>query len=183
MKTTEQYDKIIKICSDIFEKKLKDYGAAWRILRPASLTDQIFIKINRIRSIQILGKSKVNEGVESEFIGIINYAIIAIIQLERGFSNRIDMSQTEAMKLYKDFFKKAKQLMLDKNHDYSEAWRMMRISSMTDLMLMKIFRIKQIEDNNGKTIISEGIDANHYDIINYAVFSLIKIIEENENHK
>ncbi len=175
MNTSEQYDKVIAVCNDIFVKKMQDYGTAWRILRTESLTDQIFIKANRIRNIQIIGKSKINESIKSEFIGIINYAIIALIQLELGYSNSISLATDKAKKLYSKYFKIAKDLMMKKNHDYGEAWRMMRLSSYTDLILMKIFRTKQIEDNKGKTLISEGIDANYFDIINYSVFGLIKI--------
>lgn len=175
MSTNEQYDNIINICKDIFEKKLKDYGPAWRILRPESLTDQIYIKSNRIRSIQINGIAKINESIKDEFIAIINYSIIALIQQKLHFVDKIDINATKATQMYNNFFSEAKKLMVKKNHDYGEAWRLMRISSLTDLILMKIFRTKQIEDNNGKTIISEGIDANYYDMINYAVFALIKI--------
>lgn len=179
MNTSEQYDNVISICHNIFEKKMKDYGAAWRILRPESLTDQIFIKANRIRSIEIIGESKIDEGIRSEFIGIVNYAIIALIQLELGFADTADMTNDKALELYNKFFLQAKELMLKKNHDYGEAWRLMRVSSYTDLILMKIFRTKQIEDNKGKTLISEGIDANYFDMINYSVFGLIKIEENN----
>lgn len=177
MNTVTQYENVIKICQDIFIKKLKDYGTAWRVLRPESLTDQIFIKANRIRSIEILGKSEIEESTKSEFIGIINYAIIALIQLELNHSTDINIPIEKAIELYFSYFEKAKNLMIKKNHDYGEAWRLMRISSYTDLILMKILRTKQIEDNKGKTIISEGIDANYYDMINYSVFALIKIEE------
>lgn len=175
MNTSEQYNEVIDLCRDIFEKKLKDYGAAWRILRPESLTDQIYIKANRIRSIEINGEAKIDEGIKSEFIGIVNYAIVALIQHVFKFADQIDISNEKALELYDDYFKKAKELMMKKNHDYGEAWRLMRISSFTDLILMKIFRTKQIEDNKGKTLISEGIDANYYDMINYSVFGLIKL--------
>lgn len=182
-KTLKQYDKSIKNCRDIFEKKLSDYRAAWRIMRTQSITDQIYIKANRIRSIEINGIAKINESIKSEFIGIVNYSIIALIQIELGFSETIDISNEEALVLYEKYYKLAKELMTNKNHDYGEAWRLMRISSYTDLILMKIFRTKQIEDNQGKTLISEGIDANYFDIINYSVFGLIKIseLEEKEN--
>ena len=174
-KTSEQYDQVITICQDIFTKKMKDYGIAWRILRPSSMTDQIYIKAQRIRSIEQKGVSKIDEGVRSEYIGIINYCIMALIQLEKGTSEMEDLTEEETLQLYNGYFTKAKVLMMDKNHDYDEAWRHMRMSSYTDLILMKIKRTKQIEDNLGKTLISEGIDANYLDMINYAVFALIKI--------
>jgi hypothetical protein len=176
-KTNQQYDRVIETCRTVFLDKMKDYGTAWRILRPASLTDQIYIKASRIRSIEEKGVSKVNEGVKPEFIGIINYSLMGLIQLELGPSEA-EMEQDQTQKLYNGWFEKAKQLMQDKNHDYGEAWRMMRISSYTDLILMKLKRTKQIEDNMGQTTVSEGIDANYLDIINYAVFALIKISEE-----
>lgn len=174
-KTIQQYDHVISICQDIFTKKMKDYGTAWRILRPSSLTDQIYIKAQRIRSLEEKGVSKVGEGIRPEYIGIINYCIMALIQLEKGFSDQKEISDDEILKLYEEYFRKTKDLMLDKNHDYGEAWRNMRMSSYTDLILMKIKRTKQIEDNLGKTIISEGIDANYMDMINYSVFAMIKI--------
>lgn len=177
--TSKQYDSIINICSDIFSKKMKDYGSAWRILRTSSLTDQIFIKAKRIRSIEEKGISKVDEGISSEYIGIINYCIMALVQLELGYDENTELPFDKAKQLYDKYFLTAKGLMEDKNHDYDEAWRDMRLSSLTDLILMKILRTKQIEDNKGKTIISEGIDANYMDMINYAVFALIKI-EENK---
>jgi hypothetical protein len=177
-KTDQQYDEVISICRDIFLKKMNDYGTAWRILRQVSITDQIYIKAQRIRSIEEKGVSKVEEGVRSEFIGIINYSIMGLIQLELGPSDK-EMSATETLTLYSSYFNKAKTLMQAKNHDYGEAWRNMRISSYTDLILMKLKRTKQIEDNQGKTIISEGIDANYLDMINYAVFAMIKIDFEN----
>lgn len=174
-RTIQQYNHVISICQDIFTKKMKDYGTAWRILRPSSLTDQIYIKAQRIRSLEEKGVSKVGEGIHPEYIGIINYCIMALIQLEKGFSDQEVISNEEILSLYKEYFQKAKDLMLDKNHDYGEAWRNMRMSSYTDLILMKIKRTKQIEDNQGKTIISEGIDANYMDMINYSVFAMIKI--------
>lgn len=166
-------------CRDIFAKKLKDYGAAWRIMRPASVTDQIFIKANRIRSIEVKGVTLVGEGIQPEFVGIVNYAIIGLIQLERGYADTEDMTADTALAEYDRHANAALELMLRKNHDYDEAWRSMRISSYTDLILMKLFRTKQIEENNGKTIISEGIDANYLDMINYSVFGLIKLSEKN----
>ena len=174
-KTSQQYDHVITVCQDIFTKKMKDYGIAWRILRPSSMTDQIYIKAQRIRSIEQKGVSKIDEGVRSEYIGIVNYCIMALIQVEKGTSENDDLPQEETLSLYLHHFKEAKDLMMDKNHDYDEAWRNMRMSSYTDLILMKLKRTKQIEDNLGKTIISEGIEANYLDMINYAVFALIKI--------
>ncbi|HEX7585994.1 MAG TPA: DUF1599 domain-containing protein [Prolixibacteraceae bacterium] len=173
--TSQQYDHVITVCQDIFTKKMKDYGIAWRILRPSSMTDQIYIKAQRIRSIEQKGVSKIDEGIRSEYIGIVNYCIMAIIQLEKGTSESDDMAPKETLSLYISHFKEAKDLMMAKNHDYDEAWRNMRMSSYTDLILMKLKRTKQIEDNLGKTLISEGIEANYLDMINYAVFALIKI--------
>lgn len=177
-KTSAQYDAAIKGCKDIFLKKMHDYGTAWRILRTSSITDQIFIKAQRIRSIEDKGTQKVNEDVKSEYIGIVNYAIIGLIQLELGIGDSVDMNPMQCEQYYDKYWKEAKSLMENKNHDYDEAWRDMRISSLTDLILMKILRTKQIEDNKGKTLISEGIDANYLDMINYAVFALIKLEEE-----
>jgi len=173
-KTNQQYDQVITICRDLFTKKMNDYGTAWRILRPISLTDQIYIKAQRIRSIEEKGVTKVDEGVRSEFIGIINYAIVGLIQIELGPSDS-ELNPQETLTLYDRYFNEAKTLMQDKNHDYGEAWRNMRVSSYTDLILMKLKRTKQIEDNQGKTIASEGINANYLDMINYAVFAMIKI--------
>lgn len=177
-RTSAQYDEVVKVCKDIFVKKMQDYGSAWRILRTNSITDQIFIKANRIRSIEEKGVMKIDEGIKSEYIGIINYAIIGLIQLELGNENELDLPAEKGSRLYDKYFSKAKSLMEDKNHDYGEAWRDMRVSSITDLILMKVFRTKQIEDNKGKTLISEGIDANYLDMINYAVFAMIKLDEE-----
>lgn len=174
-KTDKQFEHVINICKDIFEKKMRDYGTAWRILRSSSMTDQIFIKARRIRSIETKGMSKVDEGVRSEFIGIVNYAAMALVQLELQPADQPEMNPDEALKLYLEKIYNSKALMEDKNHDYDEAWRKMRISSYTDLILMKLHRTKQIEDNKGETIISEGIDANYMDIINYAIFALIKL--------
>ena len=173
--TSQQYDHVITVCQDIFTKKMKDYGIAWRILRPSSMTDQIYIKAQRIRSIEQKGISKIDEGIRSEYIGIVNYCIMAIIQLEKGTSENDDFDPDEILNLYFHHFQEAKELMLAKNHDYDEAWRNMRMSSYTDLILMKLKRTKQIEDNLGVTLISEGIRANYLDMINYAVFALIKI--------
>ena len=175
MDTNQQFEQIIATCRDLFAKKLKDYGAAWRIMRPSSVTDQIFIKANRIRSIETKGTTMVDEGVRSEFIGIVNYGIIALIQLELGYADADDMTPEQALAKYDEYAVKALNLMKAKNHDYDEAWRSMRISSYTDLILMKIDRTKQIESNEGHTIVSEGIDANYMDMINYSVFGLIKI--------
>ena len=179
-KTTTQFDDIIIMCKDIFLKKNKDYGTAWRILRSSSLTDQLFIKANRIRTIQELEKSRVAEGISPEFIGIVNYSIMALIQLELRDDDRMELENLEIEDLFNKYALMAKDLMLDKNHDYGEAWRDMRVSSLCDLILMKILRVKQIEDNDGKTIISEGLDANYLDMLNYAVFALIKLELENE---
>ncbi|MDY3068508.1 MAG: DUF1599 domain-containing protein [Parabacteroides sp.] len=173
--TKQQFEKVISICRDLFEKKLKDYGPSWRIMRPTSLTDQIFIKANRIRSLEIKGVSMVNEGIRPEFIGIVNYGIIGLIQLAKGFSDTTDITNEEALELYDKYMTETKELMYAKNHDYDEAWRSMRISSYTDLILMKLYRTKQIESHDGKTLVSEGIDANYMDMVNYALFGLIKL--------
>lgn len=173
--TRQQFEHVISLCRDLFAKKLHDYGAAWRIMRPVSVTDQIFIKANRIRSIEIKGVTMVDEGIRPEFIGIVNYGIIALIQLDLGYAEKDDLSEQDALDLYDRYAKKAFDLMMAKNHDYDEAWRSMRISSYTDLILMKIYRTKQIEGHNGTTLVSEGIDANYLDMINYAVFGLIKL--------
>jgi hypothetical protein len=172
-KTAQQYDAIISICRNLYSNKMKDYGSAWRILRLPSLTDQIFIKAQRIRSLQENEVRKVDEGESSEFIGIINYSIMALIQLDKGVAEQPDLDVEEAVKLYDEKIKLTKDLMENKNHDYGEAWREMSQESFVDLILVKLLRIKQILMNDGKTIISEGIDANYYDIINYSVFALI----------
>jgi hypothetical protein len=176
--TSEQYDSEVFVCRELFLKKMKDYGTAWRILRHSSITDQLYIKAQRIRSIQEKGISKIDEGIQGEFIGIINYAAIGLIQLELGVSTETSMEEQVTVALYDKYIKMAKDLMSNKNHDYGEAWRDMRVSSITDLILMKILRTKQIEDNKGKTIVSEGIDANYLDMINYAVFAMIKMNEQ-----
>lgn len=173
--TSLQYGYVLAHCKDIFLKKMKDYGTAWRILRVSSITDQIFIKAQRIRSIEEKGMQKIPEGIDAEFTGIINYCIIALIQLEMENESGIEMTEPEVLEHFQKHADTAKKLMEDKNHDYGEAWRDMRISSMTDLILMKILRIKQIEDNEGNTLVSEGIAANYYDMMNYAVFALIKM--------
>lgn len=177
MKTEEEFKNAMGRCRSLFVKKLKDYGAAWRILRPSSVTDQIFIKANRIRSLETKGVSLVGEGIYPEFQAIVNYGIIGLVQLAKGFSETEDMTAEEAIALYDKYADAALQLMLKKNHDYDEAWRMMRVSSYTDLILMKLYRTKQIEENGGKTIVSEGVDANYMDMINYSVFGLIKMDE------
>lgn len=177
-KTEQQFNEVIEICSEIFFKKFEDYGTAWRVLRPQSLTDQIYIKAQRIRTLESK-ESKIKEGRYDEYIGIINYCIMALIQLElNSTSDSNDIELEELTNLYNKYFDNAKQLMLKKNHDYDEVWRSMRISSYTDLILMKIIRTKEIEDNDGKTLISEGIDANYYDMLNYSVFALIKLNEQ-----
>jgi len=176
--TSSQYDAVLTRCKDIFEKKTTDYGTAWRILRTSSLTDQIYIKANRIRTIQETGANKVGEDIEGEFIGIINYCIMALIQLELPQDAPFELPPAEVVPLYTAQAKAAKELMERKNHDYGEAWRNMRVSSLTDLILMKLLRVKQIEDNAGQTIISEGIDANYFDMLNYAIFAMV-LIEEN----
>lgn len=173
--TKSQFDEVISICRKLFIEKLKDYSSSWRILRPESVTDQIYIKANRIRSLEIKKESKVDEGIFPEFIAIVNYGIIGLIQLELGYAEAVDLSFEEAIKHYDKHMNATKELMYDKNHDYDEAWRLMRISSYTDLILMKIYRTKEIESNKGKTLVSEGVDANYQDMINYALFGLIKL--------
>jgi hypothetical protein len=177
--TSEQYDAIIQRCRELFVKKMKDYGSAWRILRLPSLTDQIFIKAQRIRSLQQNDVRKVDEDEKSEFIGIINYSIMALIQIEKGVVEQPDLNTKQATALFDQYAEATKSLMEDKNHDYGEAWREMRVSSLTDLILQKLLRVKQIEDNKGVTLVSEGISANYQDIINYAVFAMIHLEEEN----
>ncbi len=175
--TISEYKNIINSCKDIYLKKSKDYGSAWRILRLPSITDQIFIKAQRIRSIQEKNEKKVNEGIENEFIGIINYSIMAIIQLEMNI-DKIEIPINTLEKLHDKYSDETMKLLENKNHDYDEAWREMRVSSMTDIILMKLYRTKKIENNDGKTIISEGVKANYQDIINYAVFCLIKLLNK-----
>jgi len=182
-KTVAQFDEIAAQCHRIFENKTGDYGLAWRILRPSSLTDQIYIKANRIRSIEETKKQKIDEGIEPEFQGIVNYGIMALIQLEKGSSDRPDLLPEQAVQLYQKHLDETRRLMINKNHDYGEAWRNMKISSLTDIILMKILRIKQIEENKGMTKVSEGLDANYHDIINYAIFALIKIEESKSERK
>lgn len=179
-KTAEQYKKVIANCRSIFEKKGKDYGTAWRVMRVSSLTDQIFIKAQRIRTIQETGENKVGEDIQGEFVAIVNYCVMGLVQLDLGASDMDEMPLEEAIERYDEKTAMSFDLMEKKNHDYGEAWRDMRISSLTDLIMMKIFRTKQIEDNNGKTLISEGIDANYLDMLNYAVFALILFDEGQE---
>ena len=178
MNTSDSFDLIIDNCHSLFNKKMLDYGSAWRVLRLSSLTDQIFIKAQRIRSIQDKGKQEVSDTIDGEFRGIINYSIIALIQLEKGLSDSADLSLEESLELHKHYAAKAKSLMLAKNHDYDEAWRDMRVGSFTDLILQKLLRVKQIEDNKGQTLVSEGIDANYFDMINYSIFALIQLSEK-----
>jgi hypothetical protein len=177
--TSHQFEQAIAKCKEVFINKMKDYGSSWRILRAPSLTDQIYIKANRIRSIEQKGVQKVDEGVRTEFIGIVNYSVIALIQLELDETAELEIDRLMAEKLYDKHIRCSRELMEDKNHDYDEAWRNMRVSSYTDIILMKLMRIKQIEDKEGETLVSEGVDANYRDIINYALFALIKM-EENE---
>lgn len=181
--TNKQFDAVTAQCRLVFSKKLHDYGAAWRILRPQSVTDQIFIKANRIRSLEVKGNSKVEEGIRPEFIAIVNYGVIGLIQLEMGYTEQVDLSPQQALAIYDEKMALAKNLMMDKNHDYDEAWRSMRIPSYTDLILMKLYRTKQIEDLNGQTLISEGIDANYLDMMNYAIFGLIRMDFDEIEHR
>ena len=176
--TQEQFEQAMQECRTLFEKKLHDYGASWRILRPSSLTDQLFIKAKRIRSLEIKKVSMVGEGIKPEFVALINYGIVGLIQLEHGFADTVDITNQQAMTLYDKAANEALQLMLKKNYDYNEAWRGMRVSSYTDFILTKIERIKEIENLQGDTLVSEGIDANYMDIINYAVFGVIKLNEQ-----
>ncbi|MDD6894552.1 MAG: DUF1599 domain-containing protein [Prevotellaceae bacterium] len=180
METKKEFEEAMAECRALFEKKLHDYGASWRILRPSSLTDQLFIKAKRIRSLEIKKVSLVGEGIRPEFVALINYGIVGLIQLELGFADTVDIDVEEAMKHYDRHAQEALQLMLRKNHDYDEAWRDMRISSYTDFILTKIQRVKEIEDLQGETLVSEGIDSNYMDIINYAVFGVIKINEQQQ---
>ncbi|MCM1071697.1 MAG: DUF1599 domain-containing protein [[Clostridium] fimetarium] len=177
MNTEQEFDAAIALCRGIYEAKLRDYGPAWRLMRPTSLTDQILIKADRIRSLETKGEAKVDEGILDGFIAIVNYGIIALIQLRLGFSSGKDISAEEALSLYDEFMADTRALMLAKNHDYDEAWRKMRVSSYTDLILMKLMRTKEIEDNLGQTTISEGVDANYMDMVNYAIFGIIKLTE------
>lgn len=179
--TEKQYHVVLAQCRKLYVDKMRDYGPAWRILRTPSITDQIFIKVKRIRTLQTLGERLVDEGIEPEFIGIVNYAAMGIIQLQLGVVDQPDLSSEEAARLYDEVTNEAYELMTRKNHDYDEAWRDMRVSSITDLIMAKVLRTKSIEDNGGRTIVSEGLDANYYDMINYAVFALILLSEQKEN--
>ena len=172
--TNKDFEKQIAFCREVFEKKGRDYGTSWRVLRLSSLTDQIFIKANRIRSIQESGENRVGDGIVPELVAMVNYAVIALIQQELGTDGELELPMEQALALYDKHIHRATRLMLDKNHDYGEAWRLMRVSSMVDLILMKLFRIKQIEDNDGKTLISEGVEGGYMDIINYSLFCLIR---------
>lgn len=176
-KTEEQFKDVLAECRTLFENKLHDYSASWRILRPSSLTDQLFIKAKRIRSIEMKKKAMIEEGIRPEFMALINYGIIGLIQLEKGFVDEVDINSTKAMTLYDRHVQEVLELMLKKNHDYDEAWRMMRVSSYTDFILTKIQRMKELEDIHGQAIVSEGIDSNLMDIINYAVFGVIRLSE------
>lgn len=176
--TNEQFNAAIALCRDIFSKKLYDYKPSWRMLRPSSLTDQLFIKAKRIRTLEVTGKSLVGEGILPEFMALINYGIVGLIQLEKGHADKVDISNDEAMKLYDQYANSCLELMMKKNHDYGEAWRDMRVSSYTDIILTKLERIKEIEDKNGLTTVSEGIDSNYMDIINYSTFAVIKLAIE-----
>jgi hypothetical protein len=176
-KTTQEYRNIISLCSSLFEKKTRDYGTAWRILRLPSITDQIFIKAQRIRSIQEKGTQKVDDSIKDEFIGIINYCIIALIQIKLAGNEKMELSFEELKPLYDEVVNETLELLQNKNHDYGEAWRDMRVTSITDIILMKLLRVKQIEDNKGKTLVSEGIKANYQDMINYSVFAMILMRE------
>jgi hypothetical protein len=175
MNTVTQFEVVISSCRSLFEKKLKDYGASWRIMRPQSITDQIFIKAKRIRSLEMKGFHKIDEDIKSEFTAIVNYGVIGLIQLALGVSDAVDLDNETALDLYDRHITETKELMYAKNHDYDEAWRNMRISSYTDLILTKIYRTKQIEENKGVTLVSEGVDANYMDMVNYALFALIKL--------
>ena len=175
--TKEEFEQQIACCRDVYGKKAKDYGTSWRVLRLPSLTDQIYIKASRIRSIQEQGESRVGEGVEPEFVAMVNYAVIALIQMELGPEGEMNLTEERALELYDKHIGRTVRLMLDKNHDYGEAWRQMRVSSMVDLILMKLLRIKQIEDNDGRTLVSEGVEGGYMDIINYSLFCLIRLSE------
>ena len=177
-KTEKEFEVEMALCRDMYEKKTRDYGTSWRVLRLPSLTDQIFIKANRIRSIEDSGENRVGEDVEQELVAMVNYAVMALIQQELGPDGELELPLDRAMELYDKHLNRAARLMLDKNHDYGEAWRMMRVGSMVDLILMKLRRIKQIEDNRGKTLVSEGVEGGYMDIVNYSLFCLIRLHEK-----
>ena len=179
-RTRREYDGQVAVCRDLFKEKAEDYGTAWRIMRPSSVTDQIFIKANRIRSIQEKGESRIADGVRVELVGIVNYAVMALIQCQIGYADTADMTAAEALSRYDEQIRRAYSLMADKNHDYDEAWRLMRVSSIVDIILMKVFRTKEIEDKDGATLVSEGVEANYLDMINYALFALILTKADNE---
>ena len=183
LRTKREFETEMNRCRDLFEKKTRDYGTSWRVLRLPSLTDQIFIKANRIRSVEESGENRVGEGVESEFVAMVNYAVMALMQQDLPPDDGQDLPTDKALELYDKHLHRAARLMLDKNHDYGEAWRLMRVGSMVDLILMKLRRIKQIEDNQGHTLVSEGVEGGYMDIINYALFCLIRLHEENELDK
>jgi hypothetical protein len=173
--TNEEFKTVSMRCRKVFADKLRDYGASWRILRPESVTDQLMIKANRIRSLETKKEAMVDEGVVPEFMALVNYGVMGLIQLEKGFADKVDITPDEAVELYDRHLKEATELMFAKNHDYDEAWRKMRVSSYTDIILVKLHRIKEIEDNDGQTKVSEGVDSNYMDIINYALFALIQL--------
>lgn len=175
--TLSQFDTALALCRDIFSKKLHDYGASWRIMRPRSITDQLYIKAKRIRTLEECGESLVGDGILGEFMAIINYGLVGLIQLEKGYADNSDIDVETAMKLYDSYAGKARDLMAAKTHDYGDAWRGMRVNSYTDFILTKLQRVKEIEDNAGQTLVSEGIDSNYMDIINYAVFAVVKLTE------
>lgn len=175
--TVKQFDKALAMCRDIYSKKLKDYSASWRLLRPSSIVDQILIKAKRIRTLELTGESKVGEGILPEFMAIVNYGIMTLIQLEKGYSDVVDIDSSQALALYDSYVKETRDLMIAKNHDYGEAWRMMKVSTYTDFILVKLQRINEIESNSGATLVSEGIDSNIMDIINYSVFGIIRLTD------
>lgn len=175
MDTKEQLEVVIGLCRNTFVQKAHDYSASWRVLRPETVTDQIFIKANRIRTLQVKGDARIAEGIFPEFIGIVNYGAMGLIQLERGYADCVDMTADEAVAAYDQQLRRSVALLNAKNHDYDEAWRLMRVSSYVDLILMKINRTKEIEDHGGRTLVSEGVDANYMDMINYSLFGLIKL--------
>lgn len=173
--TRAEFEHVIGLCREIFKKKMHDYGASWRLMRPESLTDQIFIKARRIRTLEVKKESKVGEGIYPEFMAMANYGVMALIQLDKGYADKVDIDEVQALELYDHYMGITTKLMYDKNSDYDEAWRYMRVNSYTDIILTKLERIKQIEDNEGKTLVSEGVDSNFMDIINYSLFGLIKL--------